>query len=125
MANSREKSRRPQEAKQNQSDEASNTFANDGSFLELFRKKMEQEAQFGQRRITDVGSDNARVVESPETVDPSRTGACGDSLSHDSRTTELDKEKKPVHKVVFYNNLSIYIKLGLYMWMVGWVISYA
>ena len=96
MANSRprEKIHRPQEEEQSQGFETSNAFANDGSFLELFRKKMEQEAQLVQKRVIDVQGGNPRVVENPETVDPTQTGA----HSQDSRTTESDKQKKPVHK---------------------------
>ena len=37
-----------------------NTFANDGSFLELFKKRMEKESQKGQATEKSVGEDDVK-----------------------------------------------------------------
>lgn len=99
----REKSQKfkPQEETLSQEEEKTNAFANDGSFLELFRKKMEQQqAQtFSQKRVLNVDDKtSSKVEESQERVHSSSTSACTDSQSSDSRTSDSDKQKKPIHK---------------------------
>ncbi len=74
---------------------SSNTFANDGSFLELFKKKMEQQKDIQKSYLLEKPvTESTRVIECVRTdIDSPLTDFC-----EATTTSELNKEPTPVHK---------------------------
>ncbi len=73
---------------------SSNTFANDGSFMELFKKKMEQQKGIQKSNLLEKP-----VTESTRVIECVRTDTdCPLTDSSEATTSELNKEPTPVHK---------------------------
>ena len=74
----------------------SNTFANDGSFLEMFKKRMEQQKDKEKSKDVDepaASVESTRVIECTQTEDDSTV-----TDSHDGSSASAEPDEKPVHK---------------------------
>lgn len=92
MASEKDQTFTPQDEQLNQTNEVCNNFANDGSFLEFFRKKMDQQKSETVDVTAEKRDESCGSTHSPTTTT---------SQSHDSTTRDISKEKNKPYQVVF------------------------